>query len=355
MTDGEVSAPTSTPPVVAKEKRERLVDVDHVKAIAIILVVYGHVVAREGPKGISWYMPSKEVLYLFHMPLFMFVTGLVFGYTYRPFSSVNEYFAFVTKRVGRIFPAYLILAGLIFLGKVLATRVMHVDNAPANLSDIVLVITRPYDSASAFLWYVYVLAMYVVAVPLLMRLFKGNVLGVVAVGAGLYFVPRTNAFGIGQFCEFLVFFATGIWTVSVLPQLRALSTKYFPVWCIAFAGLLASAGWLAATHALTTQIGLYGMLLVGFCSIPFFFGLAHKIKGQNFSELDTVAKYTFTIYLFNTLAIGLIKGLGTKFFNWNGSHFYLYLPLLWICGVVLPILLHQKLLGRFRWLSSITL
>lgn len=50
----------------------RIIALDIAKAICIILVVMGHYVPDNSP---AWYVLVHDVIYTFHMPLFMFVSG----------------------------------------------------------------------------------------------------------------------------------------------------------------------------------------------------------------------------------------------------------------------------------------
>lgn len=52
----------------------RIIALDIAKAICIILVVMGHYVPDNSP---AWYVLVHDVIYTFHMPLFMFVSGYV--------------------------------------------------------------------------------------------------------------------------------------------------------------------------------------------------------------------------------------------------------------------------------------
>lgn len=54
---------------------QRLISFDIAKAICIILVVIGHYVPDGSP---SWYMDVHDVIYSFHMPLFMFASGFIY-------------------------------------------------------------------------------------------------------------------------------------------------------------------------------------------------------------------------------------------------------------------------------------
>ena len=54
---------------------QRLISFDIAKAICIILVVIGHYVPDYSPQ---WYVGVHDVIYTFHMPLFMFASGFIY-------------------------------------------------------------------------------------------------------------------------------------------------------------------------------------------------------------------------------------------------------------------------------------
>ncbi len=56
---------------------ERRADIDSAKGLAILLVVFGHLVARADPAGVTWYEPLRRAVYAFHMPFFLYLSGLV--------------------------------------------------------------------------------------------------------------------------------------------------------------------------------------------------------------------------------------------------------------------------------------
>lgn len=79
----------------------RLPDIERAKGLAILLVVFGHVVAREAPAGNEWYTFSKSAVYSFHMAFFMFLSGLVFFMRAEPVAGLQEY-ASLEIRVGKL-------------------------------------------------------------------------------------------------------------------------------------------------------------------------------------------------------------------------------------------------------------
>lgn len=82
--------------------RQRLEYVDSVKGFAILLVVMGHVIAWffESYKDALPLQPSPmqlwHVIYSFHMPLFMFVSGFLFGLSH--FATFKEYVVKMWKK-----------------------------------------------------------------------------------------------------------------------------------------------------------------------------------------------------------------------------------------------------------------
>ena len=52
-------------------------DIDRAKGLAILLVVFGHIVARSDPLNVNWYEPLRRAVYAFHMPFFLYLSGIV--------------------------------------------------------------------------------------------------------------------------------------------------------------------------------------------------------------------------------------------------------------------------------------
>lgn len=90
-----------------KEKitNKRDYNVDIAKGIAIILVVIGHM-----NHFFSYEDLIPTIIYSFHMPLFIILSGYVFNY--HPEISQKEY---ICKRFGQIMKPYFIFAAITFL------------------------------------------------------------------------------------------------------------------------------------------------------------------------------------------------------------------------------------------------
>src|SRR5579871_572415 len=130
---------TATSATAAPQSREAtasrpdfLPDIERAKGLAIILVVIGHVVAREPPAHNEWYVMLKEAIYAFHMPFFMYLGGLVFFHVGDAVNPRPSYDAYLIRRAERLLTPFLSLGLLILLAKLLAEHFVHVDNTPTS-------------------------------------------------------------------------------------------------------------------------------------------------------------------------------------------------------------------------------
>ena len=102
----------------------RIVFLDIAKAICIILVVVGHYMPDNSP---MWYVMLNKVIYTFHMPLFMFVSGYVYIATKKDIS----YGSFLMKKVKRLMIPYFTTSVIVITIKLLTQDFMLVE-APCN-------------------------------------------------------------------------------------------------------------------------------------------------------------------------------------------------------------------------------
>ena len=148
-----------------------LVDIERAKGLAIILVVIGHIVAREPPANNEWYVVLKTAIYAFHMPFFMYLGGLVFFHVGDAVNPRPSYGAYLIRRAERLLVPFLSLGLLILLGKFAAEQFLYVDNKPASLSDgLRSLFWTTGQSPATSVWYIFVVFVYCGVTPLLVRL-----------------------------------------------------------------------------------------------------------------------------------------------------------------------------------------
>jgi peptidoglycan/LPS O-acetylase OafA/YrhL len=89
-------------------------------------------------------------------------------------------------------------------------------------------------------------------------------------------------------------------------------------------------------------------------SLPFIHGLIRSDFLNRSEALVWLGKFSFVIYLFNTLTIGLAKGILLKIAPWDGVNFLAFFPILLLSGLIGPVLLKKTLLDRFPLLNRLT-
>lgn len=94
----------------------RIPELDIIKFFGILLVVFGHVTRMYTPIGLITPLESSSVLalttsiiYSFHMPLFVFVSGMTFGVTCKK-KSYQDFTSFARNKVKRLMIPYFVFA-----------------------------------------------------------------------------------------------------------------------------------------------------------------------------------------------------------------------------------------------------
>lgn len=326
--------------------KSRIFEIDRAKGLAILLVVIGHVEGRTPLHGADWYGVLKQWIYLFHMPFFMFLSGFIMEYTYKPVTTASGYFKFVRGKFMRLMPAFFAVAALIVIGKSLATHLIHVDNVPQGIwSGLLDIVVRPVYSSASALWYIYVLFIYYLLFPVVKRISGGAPWLLLAIGviAYVFHAELTSLVALNRVAEYALFLMIGV-----------VLARHFD----ALARGLDKFGWAALglfiVLSLFHPLLAYPKLVLGLASIPALMFLIRLPVIRDSEVLLTWGKYVFVIYLFNTLFIGLVKGIGLKVLPWDGVNFLLYFPILTAAGMLLPIALKKWVLAKWPPLDRMT-
>lgn len=327
--------------------RQRLTYIDRTKGLAILLVVIGHLIARGTPPGpgIEWFVLVKEAIYAFHMPLFMAVSGFVYGLRWRPGATMWDDLADARPRVMRLAPAYLSVGLLVFAGKLLfQSFTPAVDNRVDGAGELLTLLSQPTASFCAFLWYIYALALLYVAFPLAFRAVRGRVPWLVVIAMGFWWLPTSPWFAWDVLHVLSFFFLIGV-IAGRHPEAarRWLERLWLPA-LVPFCLLLpagahegSAARWIAAALSIVALPGLMQ------ASEPLRLGL-----------LETMGRYTFIIYLTNTIFIGLVKVASYHLGIWQASHFPLIAVVMVVVAIGGAVLLKRHLLPLVPALDRMT-
>jgi fucose 4-O-acetylase-like acetyltransferase len=336
----------------------RLVDLDRTKGIAILLVVFGHLVARQSPANVTWYDPLRIVVYLFHMPLFMYLSGYVTFLSGAARTPRAGWPRLLRKRATRLLLPFLLFGLAILCGKLLAAHVATVDNVPPDFSDgLRALVWDTEHSPATSVWYIAVLFVFCVATPPLLALDPSRLL-LIGVAVALYLLPLPPPFYLDRIGTYFIFFVAGGLAADAGPRWqRIVDLTRWPA-----LGGLAAVTFLVASGYITFQWteGAQGfpykwaLLIAGMLALPAMHGLVRHPPFARSATLIQLGRYVFVIYLLNTPFIGLTKALLLKLVSWNGSHFLPFAAALMIAGTLGPILTKRWLLRHVPALDRMT-
>ena len=181
---------------------KRIVFIDVAKALCIILVVVGHYVPDNSPE---WYVALHDIIYTFHMPLFMFASGYVYIATKKDVS----YGSFLIKKIRRLMIPYVTTSVIVITIKLVTQSGMNVDH-PVTADSYLRMFYQP--EAGAFLWFIWALWWMFVIVPLFKTPKSRLLLFIIAFA--LHYLPLElpQEFCIAQCKTMLVYFMFGIVT-----------------------------------------------------------------------------------------------------------------------------------------------
>ncbi|MBN1123707.1 MAG: acyltransferase [Sedimentisphaerales bacterium] len=323
------------------KKAPRLRDIDVAKGLGISLVVLGHVLAKDTfPKDNQWFLDMWSILYKFHMPFFMYLSGFVMMYTYRPLHTLKEYGSYVGGRFNRLMPAYLLFALIILVGKLLFQTFFEIPNA-VSWEKVAYVFIKPRYSYCGFLWYIYVLFIYYVIFPPLIQLFKHQVKWIVLGSFVIYFLPRNSVLASDQVMEYMFMFSLGILAASDVRFVEIVERGKIAFILLFFVSLL------------VCYFVDVPKILQGFIATLGLHALV-RIKGVlKFEWLVRIGKYTFPIYLLHMIIMGFIRMVAQKTWGWDGWHFLIVGPVLFASGLVGPIILQRYIIQKIPCLNRI--
>ena len=106
--------------------KEREFQYDYIKGITIFLVIFGHSISHFSlNQDDFWDNPIYKGIYIFHMPLFIFVSGYFFSYKF-------DFFDYIQKRIkSLLIPAFSTIPFL-FIADVLHRDQIHIETSIIN-------------------------------------------------------------------------------------------------------------------------------------------------------------------------------------------------------------------------------
>lgn len=320
---------------------------DRMKGILIVLVVIGHLVSGRATLSSEndWYWTLLQAIYLFHMPAFFFVSGLIFALSLqRPRGGVG---AQILRRADRLLVPYALMGLAIFLGKYAAQSFMTVDNFQDRGGFAETVGSGLYDlfvdtpnSPSTSIWFLlaYFLCL-ALAIPL--ARWRNGMWAMLAVTALAFVLPRLPLFHLDRVAGHAVFFALG-WIYAAEPRISDWLKRNIQPWALALALFLLIVPaleflWLTPLWRLVFGTG---------ASLLILWHMADARPGL----LDLLGRSSMIIYVFNTPIIGLARAAFLKLGVFEQA-FVPFLAVATVAAIAIPVFVRLWIVSRSRLLS----
>ena len=315
----------------------RLSDIDIAKGICIILVVIGHYIPANPPQ---WYLSLIDVIYCFHMPLFMYASGYIYHATQKPV----KYKTFILKKAKRLVIPYILVSWFIIIIKLLTEKNMYVEH-PVSLSSFYEILYVP--SAGYFLWFVYVLFLIFLIIPIFNTPLKINFLLLVSLIWLILPVQTTGLFCIAPLKSHLFYFVSGCFFSQYQSVIRYklgnIHVIFYVLGFIVLYLLSHVSDWISITvilQCITVCLALTGI------SITLKIARSIEMNRPKLKHLCIqLAIYSYTIYLFHTTFEGFVKSFFIKYpltgYIGNPIAFCIMVLITVSIGIIGPIFLHQ--------------
>ncbi len=307
------------------------------RGIGIILVVLGHsdIVGQNTP---ATFLYLESMVYKFHMPLFMFISGFVFYLTNHQ-KSVNLSTEFIWKKLYRLILPALVVLTLAFSARFISLYIKRADLGPQLIINFVKMPLYKEYLPIEFFWFIFTLFYIFCISNILLYCVKQNTMLIVISITLIIFClwPVSVEFlYIRYISNYLIYFWLGMLSclgISRIPFVGSVSMGSLYVATFFLAGFLT-----LSFLNLPTQIAaiLYAILGIFMCLY-----LAIYLKRFRINILNVIGQYSYQIFLISWFFHRIIETIGYKTF---GLNYFITFPLSLCLALLGPIFI-TKLIG----------
>jgi surface polysaccharide O-acyltransferase-like enzyme len=286
---------------------------------------------------------KNDLIYMVHMPLFFFISGLLSFSGLSMARSLSQYLSFAGAKTKRLLPAYLFLALIsyaIFMVTLFDFKQEHVLRAAVR--NFALLIYDPMGSCMRQLWFLEALLILTLLSPLLGKLVLSTPAVYVFLSLLLMRFGMPKVFSLEFVGEYAFVFGVGIWAGKHLEQYVSLCRRLGLVSVFVSVGasvLLAHYG-TAELSGFQRSLLKSGYALVMCSSLIYLFcvGILNK------RLLIQIGTYALAVYLFHPLVLFPLRLVAIRIGAFGGRLFFVSFIVLAGCGVLLPLVLKKKVI-----------
>jgi fucose 4-O-acetylase-like acetyltransferase len=278
----------------------RLPWIDYAKGIAIILVVYRHIMIglqRAGLEVNQYYVMANEVVFTFRMPLFFLLAGFFIRKSIGK-RSIGE---FISTKFNTILYPYLLWA---FIQVTIQILISQYTNASRSFVDYLYILYKP--RALDQFWYLYALFNTSLLYLFLFKVLKGSRIAIF--GLALIFHYLSDFLNEIQLIHdalyYFLFLAVGDSIADFV--LRESNKRLFSSsrLTLVLLPLFGFCQWLWFNY----ELNIFGLAIIALVGCAFIVNISFKLQNSNaFSWLRYVGFYSLYIYVLHVIVSGGVR------------------------------------------------
>lgn len=276
--------------------KKRIEWVDYLKAFACFLVVMGHLIQSLQKANIDNYTNITSFInwfiYLFHMPLFMCISGFLYCKTKKEFTWESYKEFEINKIINLLIPYVTFYLTFIGINMMFSSSVNNVR----GLNDLLGILNNPMPP----FWFLYALLSIFIVIPIIELIFKNNKKTTFVFWAILKIISifiKTNIYFIDAIMSYSIYFYFGTF-INEKSKFEKKKNISINIFCIIIYIIMSIIYYRHNKYITSFYINLMNIIFA-ISGIYICINIFRTIEPSKF--LDTFKNYTFQIYLTHTI------------------------------------------------------
>lgn len=281
--------------------------VDYAKGIAIILVVYRHMLGGYQNAGIEvaeYYIMAQQSVYNFRMPLFFLLSGIFL----KKSLSKRSTSAFVSYKANSIMYPYLIWASLQLSIQVLFT---YYANGNKSWSDFAYLLYAPRELDQ--FWFLYTIFNITIIYAITYRYAHLRTTAQLGLAAVFYYVSTltfVQPIGLLQdTLQYYLYFAIGGYTADFVLSEKA-NKSFSATTLVGLLPIFLLSQWYWITHQDLRSTQPFAFAVIAIVGSAFVINIAFVLgRAQRMRVLKLIGRHSLYIYIMHVILLGFVKAV----------------------------------------------
>lgn len=320
--------------------------ISFLQSFGIILVVLGHTNNTEG----TFYL--RDLIYTFHMPLFVFISGYLLKFTNPNLNEINLK-EFVKKKIKRLLIPYVVISTLAYIPKFILNK-FAVRPVQFSLKSYIEGLVFPWDNPIIFFWFLPTIFLIMLVFIFLNKMMKNKIEYIVIISLffnliSIYF-NNIKFLNISGVLNYLLFFTLGIFYCNKEEKINGYLNKYNFIFLI--------------LSFISLNINLYyplnkykiGYIIIATSGILMSLILEQIYRNLRYNFLDHLNGRSFSIYLLSWFPQVFVRIVGYQLLGWS---MIIVVPISFVLGVYIPVIVNIlgnnliKKYSKLNWIKYV--